>query len=236
MFMSNRVKEVLEKIEIPKELHERSKSGIQAAVSEMKGRGKMQKIIKPLGSVAAATVLFMGLIAAVNPGFASSLQGFFKDITNWNGAVIGTEYNQATEEVDVKISDLNVLDNELVLPLTVTFEKADKAPYNLVEALTLGEFAIASNSEGELTAEQIRIELLETKKFSFDIEESHKLLSEVESTAPTNREFKANLVIDKELLGSNDTFTLIIRSLYGHSKGDAPLEIKGDWKLEISTN
>ena len=234
--MSNRLKLEIEQIEIPTELHERSKSGIQAAASEMKRRGNRQKIMKPLGSVAAAAVLFIGVLAAVNPGFASTMQAFFKDITKWNGAVVGTAYNQATEEINITVSDLKVLDNELVLPLKVTFEQADKAPYNLTEALTLGEFTVKSNTKDEVTADLIRVEPVSTKEYSFDIEESHKLMSEIDSTEPTIREFKTNLVMDKELLGSNDTFTLIIHSMYGHRKGDAPLEIKGSWELEFSTN
>lgn len=233
--MSNRIKQELEKIEIPKELHERSELGIKAASSEMKGRGIMNTAIKGLGGVAAVAVLSISLTAAVNPGFASSLQGFFKEVTNWKGAVIGTEYYQATDEISVTVSDLNVKNNHFVLPITVTFEQADKAPYIMAEALTFGEFKVRSHSGVEVTAEQIQVEPLASKEFSFDIEDSHKLLTEVDNKNPTKREFKASLVIDKELLGSDDTFTLVIHSFFEHSKGDAKFEIKGDWKLEFST-
>lgn len=233
--MSNRLKQELEKIEIPTELQRRSQSGIQQAASEMKRRGKRFKIMKQLGSAAAVAVLFIGVLAVVNPGFASSLQGWFKDITNWKGAVVGTEYNQATEEMDIKVSNVMALNHELVLPLTVTFKHLEQTPYNLIEALTLGEFYVESSSKDIVTAEQIRVEPTSTKKYSFDIADRHKLLSEIESKNPTVREFEANLVMDKQSVGSNETFTLIIHSMYGHRKGDAPLEIKGNWKVSFST-
>lgn len=233
--MSNKVKQELGKIEIPKELHDRSKIGIRKASYEFKGRGKMNKFLKGLGVAAAVAILSISLLATVNPGFASSLQGFFKDIANWQGVVTGTEYNQATEEIDVKIAEPLVKNNHFVLPITVTFEEAEKAPYNVAEALTFGEFKVISHNEVEITEEQIQVEPVSKEDFNFEIGDSHKLLTEIENNNPNIRVFQANLVIDKKLLNSNDKFILIINSFFEHKKADAPLEVKGEWQLEFLT-
>ncbi|WP_199445798.1 hypothetical protein [Bacillus weihaiensis] len=81
--MSNKLKQVLEKIEIPKELHTRSKFGVMMAESE-KPKRKTKKIMIPL--VASAFVVFSAgvgaarlpsfnhLVATVSPEIALMLQ------------------------------------------------------------------------------------------------------------------------------------------------------------------
>lgn len=49
--------------------------------------------------LAAAVSVLLGCAAVA----AAAVQGgFFKDITNWKGAVIGTRYEQASEEIEVR--------------------------------------------------------------------------------------------------------------------------------------
>ena len=81
--MSNKVKEELEKIEIPKELHERSKLGVEKAKLEKKRRNKIGKIITGFGGMVAGTVLVVGLLAANDSTLAGSIKGFASDIFNW---------------------------------------------------------------------------------------------------------------------------------------------------------
>jgi len=65
------------------------------------------------------------------------LQGFFRDITDFRGAVVGTSYEQATDEIDVNV---NVNGNELTV--LATFTNPDKFPYRETELLGIGEYQI----------------------------------------------------------------------------------------------
>ncbi len=232
--MKKIIEQELDKIEIPKELHERSKVGIQKASLEIKGRNKMDKYIKRVAGIAAALVLSIGLIAVNNPTLANSIKGFFKDITNWNGAITGTEYEQATEEIDIKISNPIVESSKVYLPIEVTFENINEAPFNAIEALTIGEFKIIDSSESEINHDEIQIESVSKEEYSFEINYEDNLLTEIKNQDSSKRKFKANLVINKEQLSLDGKFTLIIESFYGHKKADAPIEIRGNWELDFT--
>ena len=65
------------------------------------------------------------------------LQGFFKDKTNWTGAVTGTTYEQATEELEVTAG---MKEGKLVV--SVTLLEPDKPPYSEIEEWELGKFQI----------------------------------------------------------------------------------------------
>lgn len=231
--MKRRIERELDNIEIPKELHERSKIGIQKASSEIKGENKMNKYIKRVAGVAAALVLSIGLIAVNNSTLANSIKGFFKDITNWNGAITGTEYVQATEEIDIKVSISIVESNKVLLPIEVTLKNINEAPFNVIEALALGKFKITDSSDNEINNGEIQIGSISKENYSFEIDDENNLLTEIESQDLSNRKFIANLVINKKQLSSGDKYILIIESFYGHKKADAPIEIKGSWELDF---
>ena len=59
---------------------------------------------KPLVAVATFAVCFcfISMAALASTG---KLQGFFKDVTNWSGAITGTTYEQSTEEVELSVLD-----------------------------------------------------------------------------------------------------------------------------------
>ncbi|HCQ90505.1 MAG TPA: hypothetical protein DIU45_13185 [Clostridium sp.] len=231
--MKRIIERELDNIEIPKELHERSKIGIQKASSEIKGENKMNKYIKRVAGLAAALVLSIGLIAVNNSTLANSIKGFFKDITSWNGAITGSEYVQATEEIDIKVSNSIVESNKVLLPIEVTLKNINEAPFNVIEALTIGKFKIIDSSDNEINNGEIQIESISKENYSFEIDDENNLLTEIESQDLSNRKFIANLVINKEQLSSGDKYILIIESFYGHKKADAPIEIKGNWELDF---
>ena len=232
--MKKIIEQELENIEIPKELHERSKIGIQKASLEIKRGNKMNRYSKRVAGVAAVLVLSIGLIAVNNPTLANSVKGFFQDITNWQRAVTGTEYEQATEEIDIKISNPITKSKKVSLPIEVTFENSNKAPFNVIEALTLGEFKIVDSSGNEINYEEIQIEPASKEEYSFEINDEDKLLTEMENQELTKRRFIGSFIINKEHLRLDNKYTLIINSFYGHKKADAPIEIKGNWNLDFS--
>ena len=217
------MKKIIEKelgnIEIPKELNKISEKGIKKASLEMRRRNNINKYIKRVSGVAATFIIAITLIATSNNALANSIKGFFKDITNRNGAVIGTVYDQATEEIDIEIAKTIIKDNEISMKIEVTFKDISKPPYNVIEALTLGDFKII-DSLGN--------------KINFKINDEDKNLVEVNNEDQSKRSFTGNIVINKNNSISSDKYTLIINSFYGHKKADAPIEIKGNWKFDLS--
>ena len=97
----NKIKE----IEMPKDMQQRiiEKCYIE---TEKKRMNKMFK--KPMVAVAsfAVCVCLMGVTALAATG---KLEGYFRDIKRWDGAVIGTAYEQATDEVELNIIDVSDL-------------------------------------------------------------------------------------------------------------------------------
>ena len=68
---------------------------------------------------------------------AATDKGFFKDVKRWNGAVVGTAYEQATDEVNVSVVNI---DN--ILTLQLSFVDATKPPYNCSEQFGINSFKI----------------------------------------------------------------------------------------------
>ena len=96
----------------------------------MKNRGNFN--FKKVVSIAAVIALCLcASVAAVNHF------GAFKDVTNWTGAVVGTEYVQATDEIEV-----NTVAQQGVLTITAAFLSPDTAPYSEEEAFRVGNYQI----------------------------------------------------------------------------------------------
>lgn len=222
--MKKIIEQELLNIDIPKDLHERVKMGVKKANSEKEikssinnyiktGGNSMNKYIKRVSWGAATLALSIGLMATSNSTFANSIQGFFKDITNSQGAVIGTKYEQSTEEIDIKISHLINKSNKVELPIEITFKNVDKAPFNSIEKLTLGKFEILDNLGNTINCEGIQNELtLENLN---------------------NKKFSGSITINKDILNKDEKYTLVISSFYGDKKADAPIKLSGNWKVDF---
>jgi len=103
-------------------------------LSMMEKKNNKRWFQKPLAVAAAlALCLTVGGVTA----FAASGEGFFKDITDWRGAVTGTTYEQATDEITV-----NVIAEAGVLKVEAVFVEAEKAPYSEVEQLAIGKYQV----------------------------------------------------------------------------------------------
>ena len=108
---------------------------------------------KPVVVFAALAVCLSISVTAL--AATGTLKGFFRDITNWQGAVVGTSYEQATDEIDVK-----VITNGEELTVLATFVDPQIFPYREVEMLGIAEYCIVDTngktvSEG--TAESVEV-------------------------------------------------------------------------------
>ena len=63
------------------------------------------------------------------------LQGFFRDITNYSGAIIGTSYEQASDEINM---DVTVNGDEMTV--RATFADPQMAPYVYAERLGIAQY------------------------------------------------------------------------------------------------
>lgn len=97
----------------------------------------------PRALIAAALVLCIGLPA----GMAATNTGFFRDVTNWQGAITGTIYEQVVHEITVTVTP-----NTDKLTIKADFLNPDAAPYFTFETFALGAYEIR-NAAGEVVAE-----------------------------------------------------------------------------------
>ena len=126
--------EKLNEIEMPREMQERIMENCYMKMEEK----KMSKLNNRKPMVAAASlVVFLCVTGVTALSATGKLEGFFKDIIRWDGAVIGTTYEQATDEVEMRIIEVT---DELVIELTMM--KPQIAPYSSFDTSGIGEYKI----------------------------------------------------------------------------------------------
>lgn len=99
-----------------------------------------------ISPAAVAAVLALCLMLPVG-AFAAGKAGIFRDVKRWDGAVVGTAYENATDEIDVSAS---VKDSRILV--TVTLLKPEEAPYPYIEELSIGEYQIL-DTKGKVITE-----------------------------------------------------------------------------------
>ena len=100
---------------------------------------------KPAAVFAALAVcLSLSVTALAATGV---LQGFFRDITNHSGAIVGTSYEQATDEIDM---DVTVDGDELTV--LATFVDPNMFPYRESQLLGIADYRIM-DAEGNVVQE-----------------------------------------------------------------------------------
>ncbi|MBR1854388.1 MAG: hypothetical protein IJ794_14820 [Lachnospiraceae bacterium] len=159
---------------------------------------------------AAASLILCFCLAGVT-GLAASgkLQGFFRNIVRWDGAVTGTTYEQATDEIHMQITD--VADT-----LTVEFTILDPtvAPYAYIDTFGIKEYTIV-NADGKVVAGNDVSPDKAVKDQSLDMA---KL---------SNGNATVTIPLTSVPAGE---YTLIITKLVSSAKADQPLEISGVWE------
>lgn len=129
--------EEVKKIEMPAEMQERIRKNCYEKMEEENMKKSRKNIFqKPMVAVAALALCLCvtGVSALAATG---KLQGFFKDIKRWDGAVTGSTYEQATDEVEIAITE--VTDS---LEVNITFVDAQKVPYSVFETLGIHNYQI----------------------------------------------------------------------------------------------
>jgi len=146
------LKKSMEKIEMSDEMENRIITNCRlAAVQEMEENTMKKRVhFNFKKSMALAAIVALGLFACMAAAAAVHF-GQFKDITNWNGAVIGTAYEQATNEIEVSVA---AAQDELTVIATML--SSNTAPYREIETFGISDYRIVDMSgnvivEGEST-------------------------------------------------------------------------------------
>lgn len=96
---------------------------------------------KPL-AIAASLALCFCLTGVTTLAATGRLEGFFKDITRWDGAVIGTSYEQATDEVGLSV--IHVSDE---LTVEIVMVNPNVAPYSTFEQFGVQNYKIVDMTD-----------------------------------------------------------------------------------------
>ena len=142
----------IKKIEMPKEMRQRIVKRCYEKTEEKKMNTVKQFFRKPM-VVAAAFALCFCLTGVTALAATGRLEGYFKDVKRWDGAVIGTTYEQATGEVEVKILEVT---DELVVEVAML--QPETAPYCCFESFGINNYKIMDKN-GTVVAKNEPLEL-----------------------------------------------------------------------------
>ncbi|MBQ7032358.1 MAG: DUF4179 domain-containing protein [Clostridia bacterium] len=158
--------------------------------------------------IAVATVLCI-VTVTVTP-MANSIRGFFRDITRIDGAITGTEYANATNDILITVLDITSENGNAVLPLDVTFQNKTEAPFSFIQEIAVSEYKILDSKNEVIMKSEI---------------EAEKAIK----GAVNNGKVVVAIPLP-EALRENETYFIQIEKMYGLSKADAPLHITGNWR------
>ena len=209
--MRESLEEKMNQIEVPTTLHNRCRIGINNAKKEREERQMNKKnIIRTV--LATAAVAGVCILTTGNTAIGNTVKGFFKDVTRWDGAVVGTEYLQATEEIKMDVVQASVENGTTQLCLEVTFVEKEQIPWKYIEEMALGSYKILDEEGKEI----ITVENEAT-----------------EGVKGTIVDGKMQIVFEVEPLLEDIEYTIVVESMYGLGKADAPLKITGNWEVVV---
>lgn len=209
--MKSFIENEFQNVEIPRDLHDRCCLGIQKAEGEMYMKHK-KSWIKRISATAAAFMVC--LIVFNGSAIADTVKGMFQDIVGIDGAVTGTAYEVGVDEVLINCQGISMKENTMEVDFEITVSDLETAPFAFVENLQIGDLTIL-DKDGNTIA---------VISYPANLDESSPI---------ENGKTSLHLIINSEELENCQNPTFKIQTLYGHSKADAPLEIRGDWNVEI---
>lgn len=157
-----------------------------------------------------STVAAVVTVCAITVVSAGAIKGMFKDVKRWDGAVIGTEYVNATNDIEMSI---NATKDECI-SLDISFENPNEDPFAFIQEVAITDYKILDNNDKEVLEVNSTFE----NGIKGNVENGRILLE-----LPTN---------DK--LNSNQNYKLVVNTIYGLAKADQPLKITGTWECEFS--
>ncbi len=208
MTMNEHITSKLNEIPIPSSLHDRCETGIRRAEHEKKGHIIMLKFRKSTIAAAVALVLTAGLLTAGAITYADSIRGSFSDVFGFGGAIVGTEYHNATEEISVTAEA-----NSETVTVNARFLYPADAPYAFITELSLKNVTITDSSGAKLLT-----------------------IEETDQATITNGSVSVAIPMGTLILSPNAEYTLAFDTAVGHAKAEQPLPMSGNWSCTVKTS
>ena len=140
--MKKNFKQSVEQIKMSEEMRVRIIQTCHEKMEEIEMSRQTERTKRGKSMVAAAAITLCICLAGTTAMAATGkLQGFFKDIKNWNGAVVGTSYEQATDEMEIQM-----VEAAGKLTVEVTFADPKAVPYSELEQMAVGVYKIVDEN------------------------------------------------------------------------------------------
>ena len=198
----------VKQIEMPEEMRERILVNCYSNTIENKEniimKKKNQSIFRKPLVIAASLAVCICLTGVSALAASGKMEGIFIDITDWTGAITGEVYEQATDEIEVGISE--VLENGEIEVLA-KLVKADMVPYREFDFFGVEEYEIL-DADGKIIAE-----------------------GATETVAIVEGQVKVAVPVAELEAGE---YKLVIKAFVGEAKANQPLVVKGIWECSFT--
>ena len=187
---------------------------LKEEIKNMEERTMSKPKITTKRTLAIAAVLALCLVTVCMTPLANSIRGFFSDIIRFDGAITGTQYENATNDIKIDVLEVTSENGNVIIPLELSFENPSEAPFPYIQEVAVSEYKIVDSNNKEI---------IKTK------------LSAEEGDKGTIADGKVlvNLSLNDAKLKSGEEYTIVIDKMYGLSKADAPLHITGTWECNF---
>ncbi len=179
---------------------------------EVHAMSKPKSIMKR--TVAIAAVLTLCIITVTMTPLANSIKGFFSDIIRFDGAITGTRYENATNDIKVDVLELTSENGNIIIPLNLTFENPTETPFLYIQEVAVSEYKIFDSNNKEVIKTKLPAE-------------------DGDKGTVSDGKVLVNLSLNDAKLKSGEEYTIVIEKMYGLKKADAPLHITGTWKCKF---
>ena len=187
---------------------------LKEEIKNMEERTMSKPKITIKRALALVAVLALCLVTVCMTPLASSIKGFFSDIIRFDGAITGTQYENATNDIKVDVLETTSENGNVIIPVELTFENPTEAPFPYIQEVAISEYKILDSNNKEI---------IKTKLSAEDGDKG----------TVSDGKVLVNLSLNEAKLNSGEEYTIVIEKMYGLAKADAPLHITGTWKCKF---
>ena len=165
-------------------------------------------------TLAIAAVLALCIVTVAMTPLANPIKGFFSDIIRFDGAITGTRYENATNDIKIDVLELTTEKGNATIPLELIFENPTEAPFPYIQEVAISEYKILDSNNKEIV------------KRKLSPEDSDK-------GTVSDGKVLVNISLNDAKLKPAEEYTIVLEKMYGLSKADAPLHITGTWECKF---
>ena len=195
-------------MQAPFDLKEEIKNMEERTMSKPKSRITIKR------AIAIAAVLALCFVTVCMTPLANSIRGFFSDIVRFDGAITGTRYENATNDIKVDVLELTTENGNVIIPVELTFEYPTEAPFPYIQEIAIAEYKILDSNDKKIADAKVSA-------------------NDAEKGIVSEGKVLVNLSIADKKMTSGEEYTIVIEKMYGLSKADAPLHITGTWNCNF---